>query len=323
MKQQDINLQCNTAGNSEVVLFQPDDNFRLEVRLEEDTVWLNRQQMSLLFDRDVKTIGKHINNALREELNAEFPVVANNATTQTIQTENQVVAKFATTANDGKTYQVEYYNLDVILSVGYRVKSPRGIQFRKWANKVLKEYLLRGYAINQQLISMQRQIDSRFDEQTFRMMALEQKVANHQQQIDFFVRTNKQPIEGVFYEGQVFDAFKFIETLLQSATSRVILIDNYIDAKVIDTLDQRPTGAKADVFTSSINANLTQAANCYMLQHPDKPLSLKTCSTKFHDRFLIIDNDVYHIGASIKDLGKRLFAFSRMNIGKDVILGQL
>ena len=123
MKQQDINLQCNTAGNSEVVLFQPDDNFRLEVRLEEDTVWLNRQQMSLLFDRDVKTIGKHINNALREELNAEFPVVANNATTQAIQTENQVVAKFATTANDGKTYQVEYYNLDVILSVGYRVKS--------------------------------------------------------------------------------------------------------------------------------------------------------------------------------------------------------
>ena len=165
-------------------VYQPDEEVKLEVRLEEDTVWLNRLQLAELFARDVKTIGKHINNALREEL-AEMTV--------------SVVAKFATTAADGKVYQVEYYNLDMILSVGYRVKSSRGIEFRRWANKVLKEYLLKGYSVNR------------------RLTELEHTVAEHSKKIDFFVRTSLPPVEGIFYQGQIFDAYKFATDLIRSA----------------------------------------------------------------------------------------------------------
>ena len=149
-------------NRGEIVLYQPDANITMEVRLDAtfDTVWLNRQQMAELFERDVKTIGKHIKNALQEEL-AVDSVGAKNATTQK-RTENPVVAKFATTASDGKIYQVEYYNLDMILSVGYRVKSNRGIQFRRWANQVLKQHLLNGYSVNRHLIALQQQVDSRF-----------------------------------------------------------------------------------------------------------------------------------------------------------------
>ena len=155
----------------EIVIYQPTDNIRLEVRIEDETVWLNRQQIAVLFDRDVKTIGKHVNNALAQELKGE-----------------SVVANFATTASDGKNYQVDYYNLDMILSIGYRVKSQRGIDFRKWANKVLKEYILRGYAVSQ------------------RIERLEQRVTKTEEKIDFFVRTSLPPVEGVFYDGQIFDA---------------------------------------------------------------------------------------------------------------------
>ena len=164
--------------NSEIILYQPDSSIRLEVRMEEETVWLNRQQMALLFDRDVKTIGKHVNNAVKEELN-DYPVVA----------------KFATTASDGKTYQMDYYNLDMILSVGYRVKSKRGIDFRRWATSGLKEYLLRGGAINQ------------------RFERLEQRVSKTEEQIGLFVRTALPPVEGVFYDGQIFDAYAFASEL--------------------------------------------------------------------------------------------------------------
>ena len=139
----------------EIVIYQPNETFQLEVHVQDDSVWLNRQQMALLFDRDVKTIGKHIKNALQEELK---PVVANFATTQ-CHDENPVVSIFATTAADGKTYQVEYYNLDMILSVGYRVKSNRGVEFRRWANQVLKDYLLKGYAFNQRLIKIENRLE--------------------------------------------------------------------------------------------------------------------------------------------------------------------
>ena len=183
--------------NGEIILYQPDNSIRLEVRMEEDTVWLNRQQLAILFDRDIKTIGKHVNNALKEELR-DYPVVA----------------KFATTASDGKTYQMDYYNLDMILSVGYRVKSKRGIDFRRWASSVLKEYLLRGGHINQ------------------RIERLEQRVSKTEEQIGLFVRTALPPVEGVFYDGQIFDSYSFASDLIRSARKRVILIDNYIDDSV-------------------------------------------------------------------------------------------
>ena len=169
-------------NKGEIILYQPDNEVRLEVRLEDETVWLNRQQLSVLFDRDIKTIGKHVNNALKEEL-AGISVVAN----------------FATTAADGKTYQVEYYNLDMILSIGYRVKSSRGVEFRRWANNVLKEYLLKGHAVNS------------------RLTELEQRVSKTEEKIDFFVRTSLPPIEGIFYDGQIFDAYKFATDLIRSA----------------------------------------------------------------------------------------------------------
>lgn len=212
----DIPTTQHDTRQGEIILYQPDETVRLEMRLEDDTVWLNRQQLAELFGRDVKTIGKHVNNALREELK-NLPVIA----------------KFATTARDGKTYQVEYYNLDMALSVGYRVKSSKGIQYRIWANKVIKDYLLRGYAINQQLKQMEQRIDARIDAHTQmdqkRFMQIEQTLADHQEKIDFFVRTNQPPVEGVFFEGQIFDAYKQIVSLIRQARQCLVLIDNYID----------------------------------------------------------------------------------------------
>ena len=171
---------------NEIVLYQPNEQMSLEVKLENETVWLNRQQLSILFDRDVKTIGKHINNALKEEL---YPVVAKSTTTGNDSTSNATVAKFAIVQKEGNREvirQVEFYSLDVILSVGYRVKSSRGIEFRRWANQVLKEYMLRGYAINQRLLAMEERMDKRIGK-------IENTLVAHQEKIDFFVRTSLPP----------------------------------------------------------------------------------------------------------------------------------
>ena len=189
----------------EIILYQPDEAVKLEVRLEDETVWLNRQQLSELFDRDIKTIGKHISNALKEEL-IDIPTVA----------------KFATVQKEGErfvTRQVEFYNLDMILSVGYRVKSQRGIQFRQWANKVLKDYLLKGYSINQRLNEIEQKMDNKF-------FQIEKTIAEHDKKIDFFVRTSLPPVEGIFFDGQIFDAYKFATDLIKSAKCSLILIDN-------------------------------------------------------------------------------------------------
>ncbi|MBR0078528.1 MAG: virulence RhuM family protein [Bacteroidales bacterium] len=263
-------------NKGEIILYQPDDTISLEVRIEDETVWLNRQQMAILFGRDVKTIGKHINNALKEELE-NFSVVAN----------------FATTARDGKTYKVDYYNLDMILSVGYRVKSQKGIEFRKWASAVLKDYILRGYAINR------------------RIEQLENKVEEHDKQIAFFVRTSLPPVQGIFYDGQIFDAYVFASELIRSAKSSITLIDNYVDESVLLLLLKRDAGVAAKIITRQITQGLAADMARHNQQYP--PLVV-TESPRFHDRFLIIDDAVYHIGASSKDLGKKLFAFSKMEI---------
>ena len=276
------------AQNGEIILYQPDSSIRLEVRMEEDTVWLNRQQMAILFDRDVKTIGKHINNALKEEL-SDYPVVA----------------KFATTASDGKTYQVDYYNLDVILSVGYRVKSKRGIEFRRWANSILKEYLLRGYNINHHLQQVEQRIDRQLQEHSEQIHSLQDKV-------DFFVRTALPPVEGVFYDGQIFDAYAFVADLIRSARKRIVLIDNYVDDSVLLTLAKRKEGVSAEIVTKHVSETLKLDLERHNRQYP--PIAIREYD-RYHDRFLIIDDTVYHLGASLKDLGKKLFAFSRMEMG--------
>ena len=274
--------------------------------MQDDSVWLNRQQMALLFDRDVKTIGKHINNALQEELK---PVVANFATTQNHEG-NPVVSIFATTAADGKTYQVEYYNLDMILSVGYRVKSNRGVEFRRWANQVLKNYLLKGYVFNQRMA----RIENRLEEHA-------KTIAAHDEKLDFFIRTSLPPKEGIFFDGQMFDAYSFVSDLVRSAKQCIILIDNYVDDTVLAMLDKRGKDVKADIYTKAVNNQLTLDLQRHNLQYPVINVHEFGMS---HDRFLIIDDVVYHIGASLKDLGKRWFAFSRMDdITAELLINKL
>lgn len=258
----------------EIILYQPDGTLKLEVRLEDETVWLNRQQLAILFDRDVKTIGKHIGNALKEEL-------ANLAT----------VAKFATVQKEGERNvirQIEYYNLDMILSVGYRVKSQRGIEFRRWANQVLKEYLLKGYSINR------------------RIEQLEKTVARHDERIEFFVRTSLPPVEGIFFEGQIFDAYTFASDLVKSAQQRIVLIDNYVDESTLMLLSKRKPEVEATIFTARISQILQLDIQRHNAEYP--PVTVNEYRQS-HDRFLIIDDDIYHIGASLKDLGKKWFAF--------------
>lgn len=269
----------------EIILYQPDGTLKLEVRLEDETVWLNRQQISNLFDRDIKTIGKHIHNALREELSGMA-----------------VVAKFATTAADGKTYQVEYYNLDMILSIGYRVKSRRGIEFRQWANQVLKDYLLKGYSINR------------------RIEQLEKTVARHDERIEFFVRTSLPPVEGIFFEGQIFDAYAFASDLIKAARRQIVLIDNYVDESTLMLLSKRNPEVEATIFTARIDKTLQLDIQRHNAEYP--PVTVKEYRQS-HDRFLIIDADVYHIGASLKDLGKKWFAFSRLHFSPQELLERI
>ena len=272
-------------NQGEIILYQPDDEVRLEVRLENETVWLSIEEMAQLFGRDISVIGKHIRNVFKEgELQKE-----------------SVWAKFAYTASDGKTYQVDYYNLDVIISVGYRVKSHRGTQFRQWANKVLKDYLLRGYSVNQRL----EQIDTRIEKHEKQIDYLTDKV-------EFFVRTSLPPVEGIFYDGQIFDAYKFATDLIRSAKKSLLLIDNYVDESVLLMLSKRNDGVKADIYTQTFSRQLQLDLQKHNSQYP--PIDIHTYK-KCHDRFLIIDGtEVYHIGASLKDLGKKMFAFSKLKI---------
>ena len=296
------------TNQGEIVMYQPDETIRLEVRLENDTVWLNRQQLSELFGRDVKTIGKHINNALKEELRKV-----------------STVAKFAIVQMEGGrkvTRTIEFYNLDMVISVGYRVKSEKGIEFRIWANKVIKDFLLRGYAFNQQLLRIEQRIDARFDAQQSQIRKIESTLSDHQQKIDFFVRTNQSPVEGVLFEGQIFDAYKLVEALVKSAKREIILIDNYVDATIFDLLEKREQGVDATIYTEHVGQSLQHLQQLHQQKYRGM-IEVKEYNTRFHDRFVILDDALYHFGASFKDLGKRLFAFEQMGIDKEIILNQL
>ena len=317
---------------NEIVVYQPDETLRLDVRLENETVWLNRHQMARLFGRDVKTIGKHIANALTEELSETVPMpgsrsaiavddaatrngdlpatVAKSETVQVIRC--PVVSKFATTATDGKTYQVEYYSLDVILSVGYRVKSARGILFRRWANAVLRDYLLRGHAVNERLVQIEDRMDRRLAEHGRRLDALEDRV-------DFFVRTQTPPLQGVFYDGQLWDARAFVDRLVKSARKSLILVDNWATVETLDMLADKRKGVTVTVVTSEHRDRkgnprpkiLPADVAKFNAQYPTLSLRFRE---NFHDRFLVVDDrELYLIGASLKDLGKKCFAFTKLD----------
>lgn len=264
----------------EIILYQPDETIKLEVRMENETVWLTQAQMVDLFQRDQSVIARHINNIFKE---AELEKESN--------------MHFLHNAFSDKP--INLYSLDVIISVGYRVKSKRGTQFRQWANKVLKEYLLKGYSINR------------------RLSELEKTVALHSEKIDFFVRTSLPPVEGIFYDGQIFDAYKFATDLIKSAKKSLVLIDNYVDESVLLMLSKRNPGVSATVYTQRITPQLQLDLDKHNDQYP--PINMRTYRNG-HDRFLIIDDrEVYHIGASLKDLGKKMFAFSRLSIPANII----
>ena len=264
---------------------------------------MNRQQIAQLFGRDIKTIGKHINNALKEEL-ANFLVVANFATTK----------KYGRRDGFTQVVDIEYYNLDVIISVGYRVKSSQGILFRQWANKVLKDYLLRGYAVNQRIETLENKIDNKLYEH-------EQKIEHLTEQVDFFVRTSLPPVEGVFHNNQVFDAHILMSDLVKQAKVRIIVIDNYVDDSVLTLLTKRKKGVTAEIYTYKKSEQFTLDLDKHNIQYPSVTVHVnKTC----HDRFMIVDNKVYHIGASIKDLGQKLCAVTLLNsITAEDILNKL
>jgi hypothetical protein len=206
------------------------------------------------------------------------------------------------------------------------VKSQRGTQFRQWANKIIKEYLLRGYTINLQLQQMEQRMDARLEahvqNEQKRFSQIEQTLDNQQQKIDFFVRTNQPPVEGVLFEGQIFDAYKLVEALVKSAKREIILIDNYIDASIFELLEKREENVEAAIYTDHISQSLTHLQRLNQQQY-GRRIEVKEYNNRFHDRFLILDDAIYHFGASFKDLGKRLFAFELMGIDKNVILNQL
>ncbi len=269
---------------NEIILYQTGElSERIEVRLLNETVWLNRQQMATLFGRDVKTIGKHINNVFTEGELVKESTVANFATVQ-MEGERKIER------------QIEYYNLDVIISVGYRVKSKQGTQFRIWATQVLRDYLLKGYVLNQRMNRIENNVEF---------------LAKKVDAISLQIQSAEIPNQGVFFDGQVFDAYELASKIIRSAKKNMVLIDNYINENTLTQLSKKTKGVKVLLLTKTITKQLTLDLKKANAQYGN--FEIKTF-TKSHDRFLIIDQtEVYHLGASLKDLGKKWFAFSKMD----------
>lgn len=282
----------------EIILYQPDEAVKLEVRLEDETVWLTQEQIADLFGTKRPAITKHLNNIYKS---GELDI-------------DSTCSILEHMGNDGnQRYTTKYYNLDAILSVGYRVNSRNATLFRQWASKILKEYLLRGYSVNQRFLYMESRIDRRLSEHDQQIRELSGKV-------DFFLKTSLPPREGVLFDGQIFDAYVFVCDLIRRARKRIILIDNYIDETVLTLLNKRNRSVLATIYTKRIDDNLQLDIERHNDQYA--PINVRT-APNIHDRFLIIDDTLYHIGASIKDLGKKLFAFSQMETSPAVILDNL
>ena len=306
MKPETKNTLPTIVEKGEIVLYQPDESIRLEVRIEDETVWLTRLQMAELFGRDVKTIGKHVNNALKEELSSELLKFYGKEI-------KPVVAKFATTALDGKVYQTEHYSIDVILSVGYRVKSAQGVIFRAWANEILKNHIIKGFSINQHLISLQEHFDNRFS-------SLESRVDNHEQKIDFLIQKEQPVTEQLFSTGCVWDAYTFVSNLIHSASKRIVLIDSFVDERTLLILDKRADGVDCTIHTRynsklqlDIQKHNQQCNHIDIIQLPQA----------VHDRYLIIDDEVWLLGASVKDMGRGLCTIIKLGFSPEEILKRI
>lgn len=279
---------------NELIIYQPDATLKLDVRVEAETVWLTQQQIAALFGVKQPAISKHLKNIFDSgELD-----------------ELSVHSILEYTAADGKSYKTKFYNLDAILSVGYRVNSKNATLFRQWANKILKDYLLRGYSIHHSLLN----IDSRLNDHEYHLRQLDEKV-------DLILRSSLQPRQGVFFDGQIFDAYAIVAELIRQAKCRIVLIDNYIDDTVLVQLAKRKSGVAVSIYDGQISRQLRQDVASHNAQYPGVTLFRYA---KAHDRFLIVDNDVYHFGASFKDLGKKLFCFSKMEaMDADEIIAKL
>ena len=285
---------------NEIVLYQPDNTIQLEVRLQDETVWLSQQQMVALFESTKQNVSLHINNIYKE---GELQKAA-------------TVKEYLTVQNEGGrqvTRRVLYYNLDVIISVGYRVKSKRGTQFRQWALKIIKDYLLRGYAVNQRLAAVEDRIDRR-------LHSIENTLQDHQEKIDFFVRTSLPPVEQVFYNGQFFEARVLLERIIKTAQKRVVIIDAYVDAATFEMLDVRAKGVQAIIYSGK---DLSSLRDLHNAKDGAEPVETAVWKNASHDRWLIVDDSVYHCGHSLKDMGQKLSAVSLLGIDAEDVIKQV
>ena len=288
----------NDPKAENVVVYQTEDNtLQLDVQVADETVWLTQQQMSMLFNTTRNNITLHIGNIFKEhELE-----------------QDSVCKESLLTAQDGKTYRTKFYNLDVIISVGYRVKSQAGTRFRQWATKIVRDYTLRGYAVNQRLLAIEDRIDRRLQEHTEQIHELQNKV-------DFFVRTELPPAEQIFYNGQFFAARVVLEQIIKSAKTRVVVIDAYVDAATFEMLDVRAKGVKADIYSGK---NLSAMQKLHNTSSDLEPIDTHIWKEASHDRWLIIDDTVYHCGHSLKDMGQKLCAIAQLGVDVDDILKKI
>lgn len=289
------------ADDSQIVLYQPDDSIRLEVKLDQDTVWLTQAQMTELFRTTRNNITMHIRNIFKEkELD-----------------EKSVCKESLHTAADGKRYRTKIYNLDVIISVGYRVKSPIGTRFRQWANAVIKQYLLQGYSVNRHLIALQENMDKR-------MAHIEDVQAKQQQQLDFFIRTSTPPAEMVFFEGDFYTARVALENLVRSANHRVVIIDGYVSARTLDILNVCKHGVEMLIYTGGVGRGMQRLMDEHDHLFPESRVDIRKWRKESHDRWLIIDDRLYHCGHSLDaNGGHKISAIILMGITPEIILSEM
>lgn len=301
------NNNIQITDESQIVLYQPNESISLQVKIDasHDTVWLTQLQIADLFGTKRPAITKHLRNIFNSgELD-----------------QNSVSSILEHTAADGKTYKTQFYNLDAIISVGYRVNSINATAFRRWATRVLKNYLLKGYSVNQQLLAMQRQFDSRLEEHSLRMTRIEDKQAAQQEQLDFFIRTSTPPAEMVFFEGDFYTARVALENLVRSASHRVIVIDAYVSALTLDILNVRKSGVEAIIYTVGVGQGMQRLMNEHDRLFPDAHIDIRKWSKESHDRWLVIDDTLYHCGHSLNaNGGHKISAITRMGISPEDIL---
>lgn len=291
------------AGEGEIVMYQPDANTRLEVRLEDETVWLTQHQMAQLFDVKENTITYHIKEVYK---NNELEQISTARKIRVVRQEG------------GRKINrwIVFYNLDMILSVGYRVNSIRGIMFRRWSSSVLKQHLLNGYTVNRQLVALQERTDERF-------CRIENRLENHQQQLDFFIRTSTPPAEMVFFNGEFFTARVAIENLIRTASDRVIIIDHYVDAKTFDMFDVRKPGVQGFIYTQGVGPGMIRLRDEHNRQPGVQSVEVLKWRVEPHDRFLIIDDRLYHCGHSLNATGSRLSAIMLMGTSPESVLAEM